>query len=186
MTVSRPPLEAIRHHLPSNVTVISFAGRAVCVLYLARYDERSTLSYHELIVATLVRHGWQWGAWIPLIYVDSKQSLIGGREIWHLPKEMAEFSWSRSAISVSAAGVPLCSMRTAQGAGVTLPLFAPALTQKQGMPARFTVRGRATIHRQSTDIDVPQASPLRPYGFDRCKSMFSLNELSGTISAPRS
>ncbi len=63
-------------------------------LVLGRYEPGSTLTYGELIVvAGLVRYGGEIGAWISHIYVDNASSIAGGREIWGLPKEDAQFLW---------------------------------------------------------------------------------------------
>lgn len=61
-------------------------------VYCAHYGAGSTLEYLELIVIPgLVRRGHRLGAWISHIYVDDAQSVAGGRSIWALPKELAEF-----------------------------------------------------------------------------------------------
>ena len=53
---------------------------------LANYTG-GTLAYHELIVFS---HATTRGMVISHIYVDAEQSMHGGREIWGLPKELAD------------------------------------------------------------------------------------------------
>jgi hypothetical protein len=60
---------------------------------LAHYTG-GTLAYHELIV---FRPGWV----VAHIFVDSEESLHGGREIWKLPKELAEFEFRPSVLASS-------------------------------------------------------------------------------------
>jgi hypothetical protein len=64
-------------------------------ILLANYAG-GTLSYHELIVFS--------GLVVSRIYVDSPESMRGGRAIWRLPKELAEFDHSRTAIEVRQGG----------------------------------------------------------------------------------
>jgi hypothetical protein len=63
-------------------------GRSPGGLMLVNY-RAGTLTYNELIVFS----GWTWrGFVVSHIYVDSEASLWGGREIWGLPKQLAEFA----------------------------------------------------------------------------------------------
>jgi hypothetical protein len=70
-----------------------FPGKTLGGVYLSTYKAGSILQYNELIVmGALVRYGRKLGAWISHIYVDNPDSVAGGREIWGLPKQLAEFS----------------------------------------------------------------------------------------------
>jgi acetoacetate decarboxylase len=61
------------------------------------------LEYSELIViAGLVRYSGQIGGWVSHIYVDNADSVAGGRNIWGLPKELAEFIWEKNTSANSA------------------------------------------------------------------------------------
>lgn len=60
---------------------------------LVRYQSGSTLTYDELIVGRFARVGLRCGLAIEQIYVDSSESLWGGRRIWGLPKKLATFTW---------------------------------------------------------------------------------------------
>lgn len=101
-----------KRYLPSDLELVSvFPGKTLASVYLSKYDERSTLQYHELIVAPgLVKYRDKIGAWISHIYVDNLDSVAGGRNIWGLPKQMADFSWSDEQISVVCDDLPLCSV----------------------------------------------------------------------------
>lgn len=83
--------------VPKELEIISFWGKkTVGSVYLSLYGSGSTLEYSELIIApAMVRYQGKIGAWISHIYVDNPQSLAGGKEMWGLPKEMANFSWSQ-------------------------------------------------------------------------------------------
>ncbi|AFZ59922.1 acetoacetate decarboxylase family protein [Anabaena cylindrica FACHB-243] len=81
--------------VPSELEIVSlFPGKTLAGTYVSSYQAGSLLEYNELIVVpAFVRYQGHIGAWISHIYVDHEDSVAGGREIWGLPKEMAEFSW---------------------------------------------------------------------------------------------
>jgi hypothetical protein len=54
------------------------------------YQEGSSLTYHELLVARLTRGGLGRRVRITDIWVDSEASKAGGRSLWAIPKEIAE------------------------------------------------------------------------------------------------
>ena len=54
------------------------------------YQEGSVLTYHELLVARLVRDGRARRVRITDIWVDSPTSLAGGRSLWAIPKDLAD------------------------------------------------------------------------------------------------
>ena len=77
--------------LPRGVRPVSLSGRAVVVAGFVDYRPGGLLSYHELLVAPLVRRGARVGVSVTGIWVDSAVSMAGGRELWGIPKEMAGF-----------------------------------------------------------------------------------------------
>lgn len=76
--------------LPRDVTPLLPPGLGV--LMLVRYLS-GVLRYDELVVGAAVRRGARVGLYVQLIRVDDEVSVRGGREIWGLPKEPAEFAW---------------------------------------------------------------------------------------------
>ncbi|CAA9227896.1 MAG: FIG00570072: hypothetical protein [uncultured Chloroflexia bacterium] len=80
---------------PPELSVVPvLPGKTLGGIYLAVYEAGSVLEYHELIaVSALVRYRRKLGAWVSHIYVDNSYSVAGGREIWGLPKQLAEFTW---------------------------------------------------------------------------------------------
>ena len=80
--------------------------RALGGVLLANYTS-GTLVYRELIVFS---HATARGMVVSHIYVDDEQSLSGGHEIWGLPKELAEFEYTRTRF-VRPPGRPRCWRR---------------------------------------------------------------------------
>ncbi|PSB55804.1 acetoacetate decarboxylase family protein [Chamaesiphon polymorphus] len=96
-------VETAKQLVPLDFDIVSvLPGKTVGSVYLSVYEPNSTLQYHELImVPALVRYRGKIGAWISHIYVDNPQSVEGGRNIWGLPKQLADFTWDERQISVS-------------------------------------------------------------------------------------
>ncbi len=103
-------LAIARQFVPIDFDLVTvLPGKTLGCLYLSAYDWNSTLQYHELIVApALVRYQGKIGAWISHIYVDNPQSVEGGRNIWGLPKQMADFTWDDRQVTVSQDSNCLC------------------------------------------------------------------------------
>ncbi|MFC0542464.1 acetoacetate decarboxylase family protein [Kutzneria chonburiensis] len=124
------------------------------VLAVVRYRE-GTLSYNEVFVGSVVRRGFRVGLWVHGIWVDSVESLWGGREIWGLPKELATFTWRNRGLTMTAqdgrldvrfSGSPRWSAR--------VPFVAPAF----GLGSRFFYgigHGRLRLARLEVSADLP-------------------------------
>ncbi|WP_268246309.1 acetoacetate decarboxylase family protein [Amycolatopsis deserti] len=76
--------------LPPGVRPLTVAGRALVLAAWVDYQPPGVLSYRELMVTVVVRGGLT--VTIPHIWVDSPASLAGGRALWHIPKDLAEFT----------------------------------------------------------------------------------------------
>lgn len=115
-TLHLVPCDRLRPLLPPEFDIISILPNLTLGgVYLASYNSGSVLQYNELIVAAgLVRRAGDWGAWISHIYVDNLDSVAGGRQIWGLPKEMADFTWESGTgnATVHQGNRHLCTLRT--------------------------------------------------------------------------
>ncbi len=97
LTLHLIDVEKVRHLVNPELNIISvLPGKTIGGVYFSNYSSGSVLEYSELIVVpAVVSYQGKFGAWISHIYVDNPDSVAGGREIWGLPKELAEFSWLR-------------------------------------------------------------------------------------------
>jgi hypothetical protein len=102
-------------------------GSRMRVVTVVRYLSGSTLVYDELIVAVPVLLGWRPGLYIDHIWVDSLASLWGGRRIWGLPKNLADFTWVENEVTVTdSAGIIMrMTLDRSPARGLALP-FATA------------------------------------------------------------
>lgn len=77
------------HH--AGTPRIRLFGRTIVAAAFFRYDEPSPLTYDEIMATQLVREGLRPRVSITHIWVDSPASRDGGRDLWAIPKELAEF-----------------------------------------------------------------------------------------------
>ncbi|MFE2302578.1 acetoacetate decarboxylase family protein [Streptomyces sp. NPDC059445] len=81
---------------------VTVAGRGAVGAAWVVYENDSVLHYNELLRAVLVRDGGRPRVCITDIWVDSPASMTGGRELWGIPKELAEFAIDRTAVDRTA------------------------------------------------------------------------------------
>ena len=77
--------------VPPGVRAVRVLGFRVVGAAFFVYEEPSPLTYHELMATQVVRDGLRPRVNITDIWVDSPDSRDGGRELWAIPKELAEF-----------------------------------------------------------------------------------------------
>jgi hypothetical protein len=141
-------------------------GRTLGGIVLARYGSGSTLEYHELVVFSgFARARARVGFVVSYIAVDSPASLAGGREIWGLPKRLAEFTWAPGRIAVAVDGVEVLRARVRRRGGhVPLAGVAPFFGELDRRPVHTVARGRLRAAPALVDIAVPAGSPLDGLG----------------------
>ena len=85
----------------------------------ADYTEGSAVTYHELVVARLVREGVTPRVRVTDIWVDSPVSRDAGRSLWALPKQLADLHMAdrpvgpatRTSWDAGVSGTPLAAAR---------------------------------------------------------------------------
>jgi hypothetical protein len=163
-------------------------GKTLGGLYVATYPAESTLLYNELIiVSAIVRYKTQIGAWISHIYVDHPGSVAGGREIWGLPKEMAQFDWQgdRSAVQVYQHGKQLCGLKNRWLLpGWTQPIAGSVFSELDGKLEVFTAQSKLKWQLASLEVEVSSESPFAALGFSQTWGGFYFNPLQVTVQAP--
>ncbi len=152
--------------MPSGVRRLPVAGRAVVGTAWVDYQPGGVLSYHELLVATLVRDGLRPRATITGIWVDSVTSRDGGRALWAIPKELARFAFDAAAGDLTAEatidGRPIAWASVHRG--VRLPGRWPVrfhvVQDRDGQPQTTRVRATARIHLGRSDWRIAPDGPL--------------------------
>lgn len=176
-----------RSHVPSYLDLVSvLPGYTVGGVYVSRYGAGSVLQYSELIVVPgLVKHRNTIGAWISHIYVDNPDSVAGGREIWGLPKEIAQFDWhDRPSVVVKQSDRILCAMQV----GWQLPLWHQSFAGQVFSQLQTLVQfqGKASFRSSiiGADLTIPATSPFASLALDRPWLAVGCDNLDLWVGAP--
>ena len=84
------PGDAVPAQPPPGYRVALVGRRALVVVMWACHEPGGVLGYQELLAALVVRRGVRPLLSITHIWVDSAASRDGGRELWAIPKQLAE------------------------------------------------------------------------------------------------
>jgi acetoacetate decarboxylase len=186
LTLHFVDIDRVRTLVPAHLQIFScFPGKTLGCVYVGRYEADSTLHYSELIVVpALIHHQGKLGVWISHIYVDDPDSIAGGREIWGLPKEMAEFVWKdETVVSVSQGDRPLCGLRSSwQLPGIEHPIQAPAFTLVNQQLSLFSGKGKVRWQGAGVELQIPARSPLPDLG--RAWGAVRLSALDLRVESP--
>ena len=164
------PIANARRAIPDGLSIVPAApGHTLGGLIAVTYEPGSTLSYSELIAcAGMVRSGRHAGGWISHIWVDDQQSVNGGRGIWKLPKDLAEFHTDRRAdgsqrFSARANGATLIKLAAAPPR-VTAPVAAlvPMISASDGGTQPWFTLGRSSMKAgpARVKVEIPPESPF--------------------------
>ncbi|WP_157412798.1 acetoacetate decarboxylase family protein [Aeromicrobium sp. Root236] len=122
---------------------ITVLGRAIVCAAFFVYEEPSPLTYDEIMATVLVREGWRPRVSITHIWVNSVASRDGGRRLWSIPKDLAEFEVAPHA------------SYAAQGIG------SLAVTRARRLPGRLPVGFRIAQDRAGTLLVSPVSGRTR-------------------------
>jgi len=95
------PLNMVASYCPAPsaaraaVRPVTIGGHGLVGTAWVEYEPGGVLQYRELLSAVLIRHRARPGVSIVDIWVESPASRDGGRELWGIPKELAELDPNR-------------------------------------------------------------------------------------------
>jgi hypothetical protein len=146
---------------PTPVRPVRVFGRAVVGTAFVDYRPPG-MAYRELVAAVLVRQGLRVGVSIVRIWVDSPASRAGRRELWGIPKELAEFEWGRGlTASARDAGRPIAEVRGRPWRfGVRLPVAASTWQAFGDGVARTPLRANGVVMPCRAVWDIAPAGAL--------------------------
>lgn len=172
-TLNLIDIDKARPFVPPDLEIVSvWPGKTVGGIYLSSYGSGSVLEYSEaIVVPALVSYGGRWGAWISHIYVDNDDSVAGGREIWGLPKERAEFTWETGSpmrVSASQGDGLLCNLTYTQPT-LTLPLPLSGLVFSVLESDFILFKGdfQSRLGLISGNLEIPTNSPFASLNFEQ-------------------
>ncbi|RUT07115.1 hypothetical protein DSM106972_023760 [Dulcicalothrix desertica PCC 7102] len=163
-TVHLTDIDRVRPLIPSEFEIFSvFPGKTVGAVYVSNYQPGSVLEYSELIVVpALVTYQGKVSGWVSHIYVDNLDSVAGGREIWGLPKELADFTWLDKRVFVQQAGRTLCTLDFNKQSWMNwrLPLGWSSFSTKNANILSFPFGFEFNLGLISSKLEVPLESPF--------------------------
>lgn len=192
-------LDRVRSLIPAELDILPiFPGKTLGGIYVSSYGTGSTLLYSELIVVgAIVRYGSRVGAWISHIYVDNPDSVAGGREIWGLPKQLAEFEWQPGkphCVSVQQGDRRLCRLNTNWQLMIPnlqlplpklpIPVAMGGFGVRDGSLLWFPAKGSLNLEPIGATVEVPIESPFAGLEVDRPLLTLYGERLLLTIDAP--
>lgn len=128
---------------PATRTVTIFGRAFVCAAFFV-YEEPSPLTYDEIMATVLVRDGWRPRVSITHIWVNSVASRDGGRRLWAIPKDLADFEVAPHS-SYAAPGIGSLAVRRVRRFPAQLPLRFRIAQDRQGSLLVSPVTGRIRL-----------------------------------------
>ncbi|MFF3446275.1 acetoacetate decarboxylase family protein [Streptomyces sp. NPDC002667] len=162
---------------------VTVAGHGAVGAAWVVYENDSVLHYNELLRAVLVRDGRRPRVCITDIWVDSAASMAGGRELWGIPKELADFDIDRTAGLRAGAATEKDVLATAAfEPGRRIPGRWPLtyrVTQTlDGALKTSSVRSRSTVRTARAQWIAQESSPLGELSRRRPLLSLTLNDFA--------
>jgi hypothetical protein len=148
--------------LGTGIRELTLFGSVILCSGFVDYGPGGDLGYRELFLAVLARAGAQWGASLPLIWVDSSASLEGGRALWAIPKQLATLNVENRTVHAVTNGRAIASMSFEPGRRLLrrFPIRATVMQARGSELVRTPIHVSAGIERIRAQWYIPQDSPL--------------------------
>jgi hypothetical protein len=152
--------------LPDGLRPIVVARSAWLASGFVNYGPEGDLSYRELFLAVLVRARKEVGLHVIAIWVDSEASLRGGRALWGVPKQLAQFhvtgaEWPQVEGVTSEGVLARSSFRARWRWPLRSRARAIVVQQNQGALQYTPAIASASIAFGTAHWQFPDASPLQ-------------------------
>jgi hypothetical protein len=136
---------------------------------LISYRSTPVGEYHEVFGGVALRTGRQVAVTIPFMAVDSRDSVVGGRQNWSLPKVLARFTGEPTSLAMTAEGDGWSVRVTAKPIAPRLPVRTTGRVMQawpDGSVRSAVLTGRARSRPALVTVEVRSdgnlASWLRP------------------------
>jgi hypothetical protein len=192
LTLHLVSIDLVRPLVPSELNIVSILpGKTLGGVYFSKYIAGSVLEYSELIIIpVVVSYGLNFGGWVSHIYVDNPDSVAGGREIWGLPKELAEFHWEGNGmqhrLTVQQNSVELCALDY-NNPGFAWPQWfsASGFSTKASNLMIFSPQLDSRLGFASSKLKIPAKSPF--YGMDFGQPLLTVccEDMTLKVNAPK-
>ncbi|HCF26945.1 MAG TPA: acetoacetate decarboxylase [Cyanobacteria bacterium UBA11049] len=181
-------IDRVRSLIPPELNIISvFPGKTLGGVYLSYYGQGSVLEYSELIViAAVLNYKGKFGGWVSHIYVDNSDSVAGGREIWGLPKEMADFTWEHdNRVTVRQGNRTLCSLGyNRQSFGWRQWIGASSFSSMESNLLLFPAEAEFSLGLVGSKLEIPSESPFASLNIGQPLLTVHADNMSLKVKAP--
>lgn len=143
---------------PATKTVTVLGRTVVCAAFFV-YEEPSPLTYDEIMATVLVREGWRLRVSITHIWVNSVTSRDGGRRLWAIPKDLADFDVAPHS-SYAAQGIGSLAVRRIRRLPWHLPLGFRIAQDRAGSLLVSPVTGRTRFGLATARWSLASDGPL--------------------------
>jgi acetoacetate decarboxylase len=181
-------IDQVSSLIPPELNLFSvWPGKTIAIVYLSYYSSESVMEYSELIVALAVTaDNGKLGGWVSHIYVDNENSVAGGREIWGLPKELAEFTWQEKSVTVRQGNQHLCTLNFSQTSFAwRQKLATPVFSKLDNDFLTFTANFEGLVGFVGSSLVVPSESPFAGVGLGQPFLTVRCDQLILQIDAPK-
>jgi acetoacetate decarboxylase len=191
-TLNLVDIDRVRQFVPPELDIVAILpGKTIGSLYISEYQFGSVLTYNELIVApALVRDRTKFGGWISHIYVDNPNSVAGGREIWGLPKELAEFTRIDRYITVKQHDRTLCSLSYQSNLfshlKITPEMTIGCFSNLKGNLVYFDNNFQGKVSSIDSKLEIPESSPFASLNLSTPFLTIDLQDLKLVAGSPES
>ncbi len=180
------PAAQFKAKLPPAFKPVVNLGRIGIFAGFVDYQAGSPLVYHELIAGVVVRlrNSWRFAFNVTDIWVDDEASKAGGRALWGVPKELAEFEFKYrrtnrdfAATARESGGNLLAEgdFRSVIGlpTALGLPTPFPNLQMLNGHPHATSAVYWSAVQICRGGMNIPVGSPLAALGIAGRKPLVS-------------
>ncbi|RAM51026.1 MAG: acetoacetate decarboxylase [Hapalosiphonaceae cyanobacterium JJU2] len=179
----------VRHLIPKELEIKTiWPGKTLGGVYLFYYSSESVLEYSELIVVSAtVSYQGKIGGWVSHIYVDNPDSVAGGREIWGLPKELANFAWeNNNSVTVHQGDRTLCSLKSNQPWFTWPQIFSgSSFSTMSSDLLLFAAELESRLSLVGSKLEVPAESPFAEISLGQPFATFRCDRMTLNVEAPQ-
>lgn len=184
------PLADVPAVVPPGFAPVRVGNRAVVGTAWVSYEPGGVLAYSEVMATLLVRRGRRVMPSITAIWVDSVPSRDGGRALWAIPKELADFDLAGDRWSAADGDGPIAtgSVRPRLRLPGRLPVAFSIAQARDGAAVISPVRTRAGVSLSSATFDADPDGPLAFLAGRKPFASFTMHDFRmtfGSAAGPR-
>lgn len=157
LTRARGVRDVVGDVLPSDAPAVVVIGG------LISYSRTPVGPYHEVFGGVGLRNGRSADVTIPFMAVDSRDSVVGGRQNWSLPKVLASFTGEPASRAMTASGAGWTVRVTARPLGPRLPVRTKGRVVQawpDGVVRSAVLTGRARSQPALVTVEVSSSGSL--------------------------